>query len=293
MNATKRVSPRAKALVEGFQSGNIRSSILLIGQRGFPMMKDARYIASFLLETEEDQLSLHPDYVFFTRREDEKTIGVDVSDEIVSRSLMLPSIAPRIVVVIDEVSTMTVQAQNKLLKLLEESSGVVIIGVAYEDTLLPTVKSRMQVVKYKPLAFETYKTQLRTDVADADPLVWYYATGGIPGIYADAEIVRVFTDVQSAFFSGSPHRAFSAFHMVKEKDEEDFFKIHRSYVPQAIAFMGALITRLYEADTANTGYGNAISLLSEHRDYCNTLAYTKDSFFSCVAQVVEAIGKRD
>ena len=293
MNANKRVSPRAKALMEGFKSGDIHSSILLIGQRGFPMIEDAHYMASFLLDTEAEQLSNHPDYRFYSRNEDEKTIGVEVSDEIVARSRILPSVASRIVFVIDEINTMTVQAQNKLLKLLEEGRGVVVIGVAYEDTLLPTVKSRMQVVKYQPLAFEAYKKQLFTNEKGVDPLVWYYATGGMPGITADAEIAQVFTDVKAAFCSGRPFLAFKAFHMVKEKDENAFFAHHREYVSAALAFMGAVLTALYEADTANTRYDDSISLLAEHQNYCNTLAYTKDSFFSCVARVVETIGKRD
>ena len=286
MNTGKHVSPRARALVEGFQS--ICSSILLIGQQGIPMVKDANYIASFLLETEEDRLSMHPDYVFYTRKEGERTIGVEVSDEIVARSLLLPAVAKRIVIVIDEINTMTVQAQNKLLKLLEECEGVIVIAVAYEDTLLATVKSRMQVVHYKPLSFEEY----RSYAEGKDPYVLYYATGGIPDVTADSDIVLVFTEVKKALCSKTPHLALDAFHMVREKDENAFFTKHRAYVSSAIAFMGAVLCNLYEKDPENRCYGEALTLLSEHRNNCNTLSYTKDSFFLCVAKVVEILGKR-
>ena len=88
-----------------------------------------------------------------------------------------------------------------------------------------------------------------------------------------AEIAQVFTDVKAAFCSGRPFLEFKAFHMVKEKDENAFFARHREYVSAALAFMGAVLTALYEADTANTRYDDSISLLAEHQNYCNTLAY--------------------
>ncbi len=282
-------SPHTHAVVKDLK--DFRSSALLIGTKGLTMMEDANDIASFLLET--DHLSSHPDFMFITKKEGEKTIGVDIADMIVKRSNVFPNIAKKTVVIIDAFNEMTVQAQNKLLKVLEESSTLIIIGIAYEDTLLPTIKSRMRCIYYQPLPFDAYQEQfVKSGNQTANVLAHYYASGGILGANPPDEVIRIFAKVKEAFLTGVPHLAFLHYNMVKEKDPNAFFVAHRAYVGPALSFMGAVITGLYEKNKI-ANYGKAVQLLAANRNSCNSLSYTKDSFFACLSQVVERIGTRD
>lgn len=73
------------------------------------------------------------------------------------------------VVIVDDADLMTVQAQNALLKVLEEPPArALLILVAHRlGTMLPTIRSRIRVVKCPALSDDTVKTLLRRE----DPAV--------------------------------------------------------------------------------------------------------------------------
>lgn len=264
------------------------TSLLLVGSNNQPMMKDARYAASFLLGTDEERLDAHPDFMCVGMDDKAKSIGVDAAEAVIHRSLVLPAIARKVVVVIDEINKMTVPAQNKLLKTLEECKTLIIIGIAYEDTLIPTVKSRVKTITYQPMFFELYKSKLEEKEGfNKDPVAYYYASGGNIDSEPDKEVVSVFTDVKDAMLSRNAEKLFSAFHMVKEKDSDAFFSKHRDYVAPAISLMGDVAIKLCKEQPGNKRYRACASYLSKQRAICNDLSYTRDSFFLCVMGVVE------
>lgn len=88
------------------------------------------------------------DLTFVARRKDKATLGVDVIKELREDMFLSATESEHKVYVIDEAEYMTVEAQNALLKVLEEPpKGVTIILLTTEcDKILTTIKSRTQLV---------------------------------------------------------------------------------------------------------------------------------------------------
>lgn len=99
----------------------------------------------------------------FITKGDKKSIGVDVIRDISERLLTKPvAEGGRTVIIIEEGDSMTVQAQNVLLKTLEEPPEGAVIIILSENTenLIQTVRSRC-------ITIRLYRTEnsLRTDAA--------------------------------------------------------------------------------------------------------------------------------
>lgn len=85
---------------------------------------------------------------------DTGVIKVDQIREVVERTGYRPFEGRRRVVIIDDADAMLSEAQNALLKTLEEppSSSMFVLVTSRADELLPTVRSRCQRLRFGPLA---------------------------------------------------------------------------------------------------------------------------------------------
>lgn len=121
---------------------------------------------------------LHPD-VLVIEPADTGLIRIDPVREAVDRSSYRPFEGRRRVVIVDDASVMVPQAQNALLKTLEEPppSSVFILVTARPDVLLPTVRSRLVRLTFAdsgpatldPEAREVAERVLVRAVASSDP----------------------------------------------------------------------------------------------------------------------------
>ena len=86
----------------------------------------------------------HPDVTFISPEKDRKTISVNQVRSIISDASILPQKSTKKVFVIDPADTMTKEAQNALLKVLEEPPQFVvfILTAVSRATMLTTVLSR-------------------------------------------------------------------------------------------------------------------------------------------------------
>ena len=89
-----------------------------------------------------------PDLKFLKKKKDKATIGVDEVKDFREDMFLSSTEADSKIYVIDDAECMTVEAQNALLKVLEEPpSSVIILLLATEcDKILTTIKSRAQYV---------------------------------------------------------------------------------------------------------------------------------------------------
>jgi DNA polymerase-3 subunit delta' len=113
---------------------------------------------------------LHPD-VFVIEPGDSGSIKVEPIRDVVDRAGYRPFEGRRRVVIIDEADALVPQAQNGLLKTLEEppSASVFILVTSRADSLLPTVQSRCPRLRFHPLAPEDVAAALvRGGKKDAD-----------------------------------------------------------------------------------------------------------------------------
>ncbi len=95
------------------------------------------------------QISLnHPDLLYLPSGE---KLGVEQTKKIREHLSVKPYSAKGRVMVVEDASVMTVEAQNSLLKTIEElpENALMILGAKSESDLLPTVVSRCQIVILK------------------------------------------------------------------------------------------------------------------------------------------------
>ncbi|MCX7747339.1 MAG: DNA polymerase III subunit delta' [Clostridia bacterium] len=143
-------------LVNAFQQDKVGHAYLFSGQKGLGKKTVARIFAGMLLcekETGDESCGVcqacsmylehsNPDY--FEIDTDEKSIGIEEIRKLQSDIIIRPMYSKRKIYVIIDGDKMTVQAQNCLLKILEEppSYAVIIMTISNYDAILETVRSR-------------------------------------------------------------------------------------------------------------------------------------------------------
>lgn len=92
---------------------------------------------------------IHPDITVITKLDGKKEIQVDQIREAVFSARLMPNEAERRVIVINGAHEMNINAQNSLLKLLEEPPKHIAILLLTNEpgSLLPTVRSRCRVLE--------------------------------------------------------------------------------------------------------------------------------------------------
>lgn len=260
-------------------------SCLLMGQRGLDMDKDAIELASLILKTADTKLQRHPDFMLVDTGNN-KVIGVDVVSEVIRKASLVPALADKIVVVIKNFDKLTEQAQNMLLKLIEESQTVLIIGTCYQDNILNTIKSRCTVFNYKPYTknqFEKYCED--NQISDASLL--FYLTNGCPGLCNEnPELLDVFREVIAVCESGNYSDLLGKLHLLEEKDKDNFYTKYPSHVRNILRILLEHFQKKWIQEPHNRNYKEICNTIDENARRCGELSYTKDNFFYCIAQII-------
>lgn len=104
----------------------------------------------------------HPDIHLISPLPDKRDIGIEQLREMQHILSLRPYEAPRKACIIDPAERMSVGAANSLLKTLEEPPGNALIILLTENAgmLLPTVRSRCQLVRFAPLSPEHVRSLL-------------------------------------------------------------------------------------------------------------------------------------
>ncbi len=91
----------------------------------------------------------HPDVLYFKAGE---KLGIGEARKIKEHFSLKPYSAKGRTVIIEDASVMTIEAQNALLKTLEEppEEAILILGAPSDTNLLPTILSRCQIVILNP-----------------------------------------------------------------------------------------------------------------------------------------------
>lgn len=137
-----------KSLRADLASGRLAHAYLLEGPEGSGKTTLARTVCAALSGDEKMAKRIFegncPDVMTLRRREDRKTLGVDEIRAMRSSAYIKPGDLDFKAYLLEDGGFMTVQAQNALLKLLEEPPGNVYFFLMCENAaaLLPTVRSR-------------------------------------------------------------------------------------------------------------------------------------------------------
>jgi DNA polymerase-3 subunit delta' len=126
----------------------------------------------------------HPD-IYRIGKEGKASIGVDSIRNILRDIQFKPFQFNRKVYLIEDAHTMTVQAQNALLKTLEEppESAVLLLLADQSQSLLPTVVSRCQIFRMQRLSRKEISTIIMRHMALSEERALLFAglSEGLPG----------------------------------------------------------------------------------------------------------------
>jgi DNA polymerase-3 subunit delta' len=201
----------------------------LIGQKWLAKDLLAAGLASQLLEIPSEALTNYP-YYRNIGSDDVKAISIDdirsINDFL---SLKVPSKkAISRVIVISHAEKMKLEAQNALLKNLEEppTGTVIILSAESVSSLLPTIASRLQVIPvYKPSKadLETYYAALEYKGADIKQAL--LIADGLPGLVnqllttEDSPVSRATTKARGLLTSTTFERLNTIDDLAKDKTE--------------------------------------------------------------------------
>jgi DNA polymerase III subunit delta' len=195
-----------RSFVSAMQAGKLHHGWILAGSRGLGKASFARSVAGKLVDHDGRYTTLiehntHPDILTVKRlpKEDPKegeevdaaaelkrSISVDQIRKLQSVLTKRPGMSDKRAVIIDAADDMERGGANALLKSLEEPPvGTYFLLVSHaSDRLLPTIRSRCQMLRFEPLGQEDMATALRAtepDLDDADLRALIAAGAGAPG----------------------------------------------------------------------------------------------------------------
>lgn len=146
-----------KYMNNSIKKGKINHAYMFEGIEGIGKETFANELAEILLETHH--LENAPDCIRV--KPDGNSIKIAQIRNLQSEIVIKPHKKYKIYI-IDKAEKMTVEAQNALLKTLEEPPeyAIIILITNNKESLLPTIRSRCEVIKFTPIPFVEVKNYL-------------------------------------------------------------------------------------------------------------------------------------
>lgn len=273
------------------------NNLLIVGRLGMELCKDALYIAASLLEVPETRLLQHPDFLLV--QTDKKNMLVEDIEPIFQKSGLQPVLANKSIVVIDGLDTLNEVGQNKLLKILENSETMLIIATVYGH-VLPTIRSRMQVLAQQTMGKEEFMEYcMKQSIPNG--VLYFYATGGCEQYIKQLEpILPILQSTVSCIESNDSRKLLVVLHMLKEKDMDNFYQKYTVSVPLFLAFLEAMFTlqlRYLMFDQGNELFTPSKQLTKEktfqildeirtHKVACKGKSYTVINFMQLFVNII-------
>lgn len=139
-------------LSNSISSNNILHSYMFVGLDGIGKCLFAIEFAKMILENKHE-LNNHPDFMLI-EAEDGKSIKIEQIRYLQEKIAEKPIVSDKKVYIINDADFMTKEAQNCLLKTLEEPPeyASIILVLSNESKLLATIKSRCTKIVFEPLS---------------------------------------------------------------------------------------------------------------------------------------------
>ena len=147
-------------LLGSYQNQKLHHAILLSGKKG---VGKSSFAKELVLEILESTNQTHPDLLLIEKEAEKKEITVDKIRTIASFSNQTAAISPSKFIIVDSACELNKSASNALLKILEEphQNNFLILIAHNLSRVLPTIKSRCQIIKAPDLTFENFCEILR------------------------------------------------------------------------------------------------------------------------------------
>jgi len=134
-------------LTNSAQLGKLSHAYLFSGYEKLAKKKLALEFVKWFFK-EDIEKKQHPDFIFI--KPEEKEIKISQVREVIWRLALKPSTAPLKIAIFDDAHCLNDEAQNCLLKTLEEPKGrtILFLITEYPELLFPTIRSRCQIIKF-------------------------------------------------------------------------------------------------------------------------------------------------
>lgn len=215
----------------------IPHAFLFSGQEKLGKKKIAIFFAKKILRTEN--IFSHPDFLFVSP--EKEIISIEKIRELNWKISLKPFLAEFKIAILDSADRMTQEAQNALLKSLEEPKGksILILISAFPEILLPTIRSRCQEIKFFPVKKEEIEEFLkRKNFGKEEIKEMVKLAKGRPGIIFDflenpQKFIR-FKKIEEKLKKFQKMSIFEKFKFLKETDKEVFLEALLNYFREKI-----------------------------------------------------------
>jgi len=138
-------------LLHAIDTSSLLHSYMFIGIDGIGKCLLAKEFSKLILDNPSDLFN-HPDFMMI-KPEDGKSIKIEQVRYLQEKIAEKPISSSKKVYIIDDSDTMTTEAQNCLLKTLEEPPeyAIIILVLSNENKMLTTIKSRCTKLSFHPL----------------------------------------------------------------------------------------------------------------------------------------------
>ena len=256
-----------KILETSIKTGNISHSYMFIGKDGIGKFMFAKEFAKAILCIGEEKpcnqceacISFNgennPDITIID--EEEKSIKTETIKEMVKKVYEKPIKSSKKVYIINDSEKMTKEAQNSLLKTLEEPPEyvVIILITENENLLLNTIKSRCTKIKFNSLSNNQIRQILNE--SNLSETVLELAEGSASKALTAQGKEEIFNSVKDTF---SNLEKISIIDLLNKKDV--IFKDKES-IEEILNYLNII---LFNKTKENTKYINCISIVEETKD---------------------------
>lgn len=287
--------------IKAIENRTVSHAYILAGEPGMGKMMMAKAFAQALLcekggsepcmECHSCRQFLsdnHPD-VIYVRHEKPNSIGVDdVRVQINNDIAIKPYSSAYKIYIVDDAEKMTAQAQNALLKTIEEppSYGIILLLTSNPDAFLPTILSRCITMKFRPLqdkviqAYLTDRLGLPRDQAD------------ISAAFARGNLGKAIALASSEDFAVMREKVLHIMRNVKNMDISDLLGSVRELVDLKLDINECLdFMQMWYRDVLMFKVTNNINLLIFKDEYKSISDAAKVASFEGLESVVHAVDK--
>lgn len=281
--------------------------LILFGKKGLGKKAAAEEAASIILGCGREELIHNVDFYLLDKQND--SVRVEDILALLEKS-SIAALGSCKVYLICHAEKMNVQAQNKLLKLLEDRNRTnIVILICERDTLLDTIKSRCLTISFFPLSDKEMSAYLSTKgISAKDAGLAGFICGNCP--YHWEEVSGYFPDLKDISKQiqdiCAKEELFRVFSLIQEKDAGEFYTVHSGHYIEALSMIQYLFFSLLTAKTAaplskkrETDFGNLkdmytvqelytiCSEITKHQKQWLTGAYSKNDFFDLVRSMIQ------